>query len=406
MDASALLSLAWRVALQAGPPPLTLGDMQALLALLAALAVARLVVAPLIYLDARGKSQRDSWWGCAALISPLIAGILYLVYRAPRNRAGPSSWNPWVPCPQCGAPRGWSPEPCPRCGHRLTLAAPPPPVPGYPVPPPGYMPAPPPPPLPPPPGFAPRPGFAAPEAPKGPEVTTPQVIGALLFAILLSNVAALLALIPAVMGGMDDADLLALQSTPLFVLLLLLLQDSILLAVTVDQALLQGRLTRQKMGLALPSGGRRLPWHIGVGLAAGLLTFTFSALTVNFMLDTLRSLGADVGEAVITEPQVFTLADYLLFFPSFVIIAPVAEELFFRGYALGGLAQRGYVNFGLIFSSLLFGLIHLNPFTLFPLAVAGVVLGAIYLRTGSLVAPIVAHATNNFTALTLAYMGF
>lgn len=414
------------ILLQAGPPPLTLDQAQAVYGFLAVLLVARLLAGPLVYLHARRRTGRDSWWATAALLSPLIGGILYAVLGRPRDPAGSSSWNPWVPCPSCGAPRGWSPDPCPRCGALLPAApgAPAAPRPGYPVPPPGYAPPPPPAPLPAPapapaparaaptvepaPPPPPRPGFAPspPSARKRTDVTGAQVLGALVFVVLLTNVVATLALIPSLMAGMTEADLVDLQFSPVFVLLALVLQDSILLAVTVDQSLFQGRLDRRKMGLGWSKTGHFLPWHIAVGLGAGLVTFAFSAVAVDFMLQVFSSLGVDTTSASVGTPDILSLGDYLLFIPSFVVIAPVAEEMFFRGYALGGFANRGQINTGLVFTSVLFGAIHLNPLTFLPLAMAGMVLGTVYLRTGSLVAPLVAHATNNFTALTLAYMGY
>ncbi|HEX9709020.1 MAG TPA: CPBP family intramembrane glutamic endopeptidase [Candidatus Thermoplasmatota archaeon] len=399
--------------LQAGPPPLTLEELQAIYWIVAALLVARMAVAPVMYWDARRKSNRESWWGTAALLSPLIAGIIYLVMRAPKDGPGRSSWNPWVVCPHCGTPRGWSPDPCPRCGHVLPLAgaapppgypAPPPtgyaPRPGYPVPPPGYAP---------PPGYTPPPAAPARVGPakKSTVVTVPQVVGALLFAILLTNVVAQLALLPTLTTGITQAELEALQQVPLFILLSLLLQDSILLAVTLDQSLFQGRLTREKMGLAWSKTGKGLPWHVGVGVGAGLLTFAFTALFLDTLLRVLEPLGFGLAEdAAGPALGVGSFSDYLTLLPAVAVLAPVAEELFFRGYALGGLAQRGYVGPGVIITSALFAAIHLNPFTFIPLMAAGTVLAGVYLRTGSLVAPIVGHAANNFLALTLAYFGF
>ncbi len=399
--------------LQAGPPPLSPEDLQALYIPLAVLLAARLVVGPIIYLDARRRSLRDSWWGSLALVSPLVGGILYLVLRQPRDRPGPSSWNPWVVCPQCGAPRGWSPDPCPRCGSALPAqqAAP---RPGYPLPPPGYGP-PAPGYGPPAPGYGPpRPGYA-PVSPETPEakrkklkdVTGPQVLGALFFAVLLTNVVATLALLPMVFSGTSTDDLLALQQSPVFILLALVLQDSLLLFVALDQSLLQGRMTRRSLGLGWSKSGHRLRWHLAIGVGAGVLTFTFSAFLLDLMVRTLAGLGiVDPTENLTYQPTVLTIDDYLLYLPSFVVIAPVVEEFFFRGYALGGFAQRGHVNQGVIFTSLLFAAIHLNPFTFPALAAAGLVLAAVYLRTGSLVAPIVGHATNNFIAVTLALYGF
>lgn len=97
---------------------------------------------------------------------------------------------------------------------------------------------------------------------------------------------------------------------------------------------------------------------------------------------------------------------------SSLVLAPVSEELFFRGLALHAWLREYGRRVALIGSSALFGLVHygLNPLEgLLPglpwlalPAFAGLVLGVLALRTGSLIAPITAHATMN--ALTFLLM--
>lgn len=78
-----------------------------------------------------------------------------------------------------------------------------------------------------------------------------------------------------------------------------------------------------------------------------------------------------------------------------VIVAPVTEELLFRGVILRGLAMRVGSGVAVLVSALLFALVHLNPWqflTAFPL---GLLLGWWYLRTGSLTPCILGHALLN-----------
>ena len=90
------------------------------------------------------------------------------------------------------------------------------------------------------------------------------------------------------------------------------------------------------------------------------------------------------------------------------VIAPITEECFFRG-----VFQTGLVNvlkrrwLGVILTAAVFGAVHTGgasdpqPHVVLPLAVLGVLLGVLYLRTGSLVGPIVLHAL--FNAKTLLW---
>ncbi|MHB1853573.1 MAG: CPBP family intramembrane glutamic endopeptidase, partial [Acidimicrobiales bacterium] len=82
-----------------------------------------------------------------------------------------------------------------------------------------------------------------------------------------------------------------------------------------------------------------------------------------------------------------------------VVGAPVVEELFFRGLLLRSLQARiGSVG-AVIVSGLLFGLAHFEPLQLPVLALFGVVLGVLALRTGRLGPGICAHAAFNSLAV-------
>ncbi|MDM8234210.1 CPBP family intramembrane metalloprotease [Phocaeicola barnesiae] len=83
-----------------------------------------------------------------------------------------------------------------------------------------------------------------------------------------------------------------------------------------------------------------------------------------------------------------------------VIMAPIVEELLFRGAIEGYLLRKWKHPAGaIVFSSLVFGLVHGNwvqaPFAF----VIGLALGWMYYRTGSLLPGILMHFVNNSTAV-------
>ena len=84
-----------------------------------------------------------------------------------------------------------------------------------------------------------------------------------------------------------------------------------------------------------------------------------------------------------------------------VLLAPLFEEVFFRGYIAGALrsAYGGVVAW--LLSSLLFGLMHVEPSIVVTATFGGLVLGYYYLRYRSLVMVIMLHAMNNITACFL-----
>lgn len=78
-----------------------------------------------------------------------------------------------------------------------------------------------------------------------------------------------------------------------------------------------------------------------------------------------------------------------------VIIAPVIEELIFRGLIMHGL-MRNYSKFTAVFvSALLFALFHLNPWQFPATIILGILLGIVMLRTRNIYLCILGHAINN-----------
>ena len=84
---------------------------------------------------------------------------------------------------------------------------------------------------------------------------------------------------------------------------------------------------------------------------------------------------------------------------------PIAEETFFRGFILRGLANRWRVTPALIVSAAVFAALHLAPALLLPVFVTGLLLGFLYHRTGSLWPCIAVHAAQNLAAVLSTWLG-
>ncbi len=136
--------------------------------------------------------------------------------------------------------------------------------------------------------------------------------------------------------------------------------------------------------------------------ALGLLCFYVFAGVYQALMpqkveqSTLEQLGAGDGTAALIG------AGLLI-----VVVAPVVEETFFRGFFYRALRSR----FGTVASALLagglFGLIHFGTGweAIPPIAVLGVAFCLIYERTGSLYTTIALHAVNNAVALGVSPEG-
>jgi len=83
------------------------------------------------------------------------------------------------------------------------------------------------------------------------------------------------------------------------------------------------------------------------------------------------------------------------------IVAPITEEPLFRALLLGGLARRGWRWTAILYTSFLFGVVHLNPAQVPFACVFGILVGWMLLRTGSLWPCLLVHAVNNLTPVAL-----
>jgi len=90
------------------------------------------------------------------------------------------------------------------------------------------------------------------------------------------------------------------------------------------------------------------------------------------------------------------------------VIAPIAEELFFRGLLFNALATRMPMLAAALISGILFGLGH-GDLVLFPaLALFGMLQAIFYRASGNLIVPMIVHAANNaiFLSLMIIIPGF
>ncbi|MGH2455683.1 MAG: lysostaphin resistance A-like protein [Candidatus Limnocylindria bacterium] len=207
----------------------------------------------------------------------------------------------------------------------------------------------------------------------------------------------LLALIVSTFGSVAAAqELAAIQgdgrpTVPGSLLLLTITQIS-LLAVAAVFVLMPRALAGIRL---LPDRGLRRSVLLGLGLA--LPAWVGAQLLGYLVVSLLDRMGLEpepgIAEAAIqrVDPAVLVLA--------LVLVAPVAEEIFFRGVVYNAWEREYGSRRALYGSAVLFGLIHAPIFVFVPIAV-GLVLALVYRSTRSLPAAIALHA--GFNAISVA----
>lgn len=88
-----------------------------------------------------------------------------------------------------------------------------------------------------------------------------------------------------------------------------------------------------------------------------------------------------------------------------IVLAPIVEELIFRGGIYRFLKSQSTVLLAQIISSALFATMHSNLMSFLPLVVVGIILARVYERSGSILVPMCFHACfNGFSLLMLLIM--
>jgi membrane protease YdiL (CAAX protease family) len=164
------------------------------------------------------------------------------------------------------------------------------------------------------------------------------------------------------------------------------------------------RLTGEDLGLSQPG---RLRWAIyavagayGSLIVYGIFVALMERLT-QADLEILRQ-GNRIPDSAGNNPLVWGVLGV-----SVVVVAPLAEELFFRAFLFRAVEARLGLAAGVLLSALTFSVFHMNIGVVVPFFAIGVILVWVYHATGSLWTPIAAHATINGISFiaTLAGVG-
>jgi uncharacterized protein len=181
-------------------------------------------------------------------------------------------------------------------------------------------------------------------------------------------------------------------------------------AILATQALFDGMLVAVAIGMAsqwrfsLPGALRSL----------GLRRFQPSAIGWMFAVLGIYYAGAIAFSAIVLQPKQEDIGKELgvcdpgigiaiFAVLAIVVLAPIAEEIFFRGFFFAGLRTRWSLWPSALLSGAIFGLVHAptGPTAAIPLAGLGVGLAWLYNKTGSIYPTMLAHFLNNAIAISV-----
>jgi membrane protease YdiL (CAAX protease family) len=99
-----------------------------------------------------------------------------------------------------------------------------------------------------------------------------------------------------------------------------------------------------------------------------------------------------------------SIMGFFLLFIAVVIIAPLGEELLFRGF-LQQILEKHWkdVTRAVLVTALFFAMIHMNPYWFVQIYILGILLGFLAWKTKSVLPPLILHGINNAMAMFFSF---
>lgn len=177
------------------------------------------------------------------------------------------------------------------------------------------------------------------------------------------------------------------------VLMMISYTIAILLTIAIPWAVFKDRVTSEDIGL------NRLPtWTDILITPAGIVIYlVVSAILINVVARIIP--GFDVNQVQdIGFDRVYNSLQRSIAFLSLVVIAPIFEEILFRGYLFSKLKKVAHIIVAILITSAVFGLAHGAWNVAIDVFVLSIVMCVAREITGSLWAPILLHMSKNAIA--------
>jgi uncharacterized protein len=216
------------------------------------------------------------------------------------------------------------------------------------------------------------------------------------FLVLWSLIAQFLVILPAVVLGLLDPA----EGGPML-LVLVITSQGVGVAGALGYLAARGRLSWRLLGPIRPAAR-----HVAIGLGVGVGGFVLVNLLIQALLQLIgpvdppeQQLLTDVTAGGVTTALAVIAA---------VVMAPLVEEVVFRGVLFQGLKRKLGLWPGALLSGLLFAIVHVEvsqPIYSSGLFLLGVLFAWTMHRFGSLLVPLAAHATFNGISVGLTILG-
>lgn len=142
---------------------------------------------------------------------------------------------------------------------------------------------------------------------------------------------------------------------------------------------------------------RAIPGNVGMGVMFYLAALPFIVFYTFVYQAVLRGMGQEIMlqevAQIVAGEQSFWMRVYLAGLA--VVLAPLFEEILFRGIGLPLIARKWGAAAAVVIVSLFFAAIHFHLPSMMPLFVIAVAFSLAYIHSGSIMVPMVMHALFN-----------
>jgi len=161
-------------------------------------------------------------------------------------------------------------------------------------------------------------------------------------------------------------------------------------------------LARHKIGFRY-LGLKDKKWlsHLSKGFLWGIIIFILVTLTNALLMTFLPYEPPPQDLVVIALDEINNPRSLLLLFILASFLAPLGEELYFRGFLYPAIAKHTGNIAGMLITSIVFGALHLSWPQFLPLTLGGLFLNWLYFKEGSLYTAIAAHSMWNALAIII-----
>jgi membrane protease YdiL (CAAX protease family) len=150
--------------------------------------------------------------------------------------------------------------------------------------------------------------------------------------------------------------------------------------------------------LGLPTR-RRWGGDVGFGLLVGLGIIFANGLVASATRRIVTAILGHEPASPPTEKDILTGAWLVPAVLLIVVVAPIAEEILFRGFLYQGFRRKFRIWPAALISSGTFAFFHVYPLVIPAIFASGVILALLYEKRRSLLASMTAHATLNMVAV-------